>query len=75
MNTRLITFQGRDRRNIARVGQKAVWDVAVFVEHRYAQGWRELTVHDKAGAEIGGITRHPAGRRVWWAESTQEVAS
>lgn len=64
--TNHVRFVGRDRSGTARTGAVEALDVADFVESRFRQGWRELTVHDRTGVEMGAIGRHPdTGRRTW----------
>lgn len=60
-------FTGRDRQGTARTGATETRDVAAFVETRYRQGWRELTVRDADGEKVGEIFRHPdTNERTWW---------
>lgn len=67
-----IHFTGSDRRGVPQEGTKTVLSVAVFVQDRYAAGWRDLVVRDAFGEPVGGIDRDDTtGHRVSWIEGTE----
>lgn len=64
-----VFWKGVDRAGNARGGHAFIESAAKFVEERYEQGWRSLTVTSR-GEEVGGIANdgwnnQPHLRR-WW---------
>jgi hypothetical protein len=68
-------FRGRDRSGTARTGTTDSRDVAAVVKTRFHQGWRELTVEDADGVQVGRIGPTPdrPDHRTWWGEQCEGV--
>jgi hypothetical protein len=66
-------YSGSNRQGVAVMGFLPADEVAQFVERRYRQGWRALSVNCD-GREVGAIERLPfhRTRRLWWAEEVSK---
>lgn len=66
-NASPVRYQGIDQLGLARRGSIFTTDLAGFVQTRYRQGWRSLTV-DRSGVKIGTVGRLGPWS-CWWAVS------
>jgi len=75
--TATYNWTGIDSKGQSRGGQSSFNDdIAAWVEWRFQQGWRSLTVRDRTNLLnkdivwpiVAKIEQNADGQRVWWAE-------